>query len=90
MSILANITEAAAAFLLDAADYRDLGLNLTTLDDRAIARELETEGLGSVMPECLTHGIAEFVPCDTGDVGYVFVINDAGQSWLVDAGKLED
>ena len=89
--VLAQISDAAAELLAEAHEMRDFGIELGGVWYLELARELESEGFGSVMPECLTHGIAEFTACgscDTGEIAYVFMINDAGREWLEDAGRI--
>lgn len=92
--ILAQITDAAAELLLEAhvAGTR-FGVELGGLFDKETARELEAEGFGRVMPECETHGFITLA-CGPGGVDcpddwtWVFIINDAGEEWLEDAGRI--
>jgi hypothetical protein len=88
--ILAQISDAAAELLLEArVTGTRFGVELGGTFDKATARELEDEDLGSVKIECETHGFA-CPPQDDcwADTVLVFVINDAGEEWLDDAGKI--
>lgn len=91
---LAQITDAAAELLLEAhVTGTRFGVELGGLFDKATARELEDEGLGRVVLECETHGRCSLRPdycrdCNRSDLYQVFVINDAGEEWLEDAGRI--
>lgn len=90
MTILAQITTAAAELLLEAHIIGTrFGVELGGLFDKGTARELVEEGFGEVRDECEAHGWG----CPPGDdcrddMHQVFVINDAGTEWLEDAGKI--
>lgn len=92
--MLAQITGAAAELLLEAhVTGTRFGVELGGLFDKGTARELEAEGLGAVHLECETHGmnasqIGRLVRCRMADLTSVFVINDAGEEWLEDAGRI--
>lgn len=90
--ILAQITDAAAELLLEARiTGRRFGVELGGLFDKATARELEEEGFGTVHWECETHGMSRHrcqAYCNPADLYQVFVINDAGEGWLDDAGRI--
>lgn len=89
--VLAQISDAAAELLLEAHIVGErLGVELGGLFDKGTARELVAEGFGAMYLECETHGIVN-VPCDMdceADAYRVFVINDAGEGWLEDAGRI--
>ncbi len=91
--MIANITRAAAAMLVEAQESRGLGVELHVPDSKHVAMELSTEGFGTVHLECEVHGRAAERPdycryCDRDGLRQVFVINDAGTNWLADSGKL--
>lgn len=90
--ILAQITDAAAELLLEAhITGQRFGVELGGLFDKKTARELEIEGLGRVHLECEAHGMIAICVCRDEypeNLYQVFVINDAGEEWLEDAGRI--
>lgn len=93
--ILAQITDAAAELLLEAhVTGNRFGVELGGLFDKETARELEAERFGTVRLECETHGHAASnssicrSTCDDSDLYPVFVVNDAGEEWLEDTGRI--
>ncbi len=92
MTVLAQITDAAAELLMEAyTTGTRFGVELGGLFDKETARELEIEELGTVHVECEVHGIGGRLICHdmdcSADLYQVFIINDAGEAWLADAGK---
>jgi len=87
---LAQITDAAAELLTEAYLMTPrFGVELGGIFDSETARELVEERMGDVQTDCETHGFA----CPPGDdcsadMVQVFKINDAGEAWLEDAGKI--
>jgi hypothetical protein len=90
MTVLANITSAAAELLAEANLYNGrLGVELGGTFAVADALELMEEEFGALVTECETHGFACPPQDDCSDDTYqVFIINDAGEQWLVDAGRI--
>lgn len=90
MTILANITGAAAELLMSAYENGEIGTELGGFFTLDVATELEAEGFGDVATECERHGQVRCPVSDdcTAEVYPVFLINDAGTAWLDDAGKI--
>ncbi len=86
--VLAQITDAAAELLMEAHTVGTrFGVELGGLFAKATARELVAEEFGAMYLECEQHGTAGTHDCEY-DRYWVFIINDAGEEWLEDAGRI--
>lgn len=75
---------ATAAMLAEAEESGKFGVELGSLDAKAIARELVTEGFGEARDECVRHGLDGCPGRCNAETFRIFLINDDGRQWLVD------